>query len=175
MCSFAKTVPCFPKLKSIVNSRILKMHDSQLQAASLGVASIKLVLSAFASMNPNFYWPLTSEVPDLVLKCHVLLQVIVNAGLQGGVPWPKNSRRSICPICKSEKEDNYNLLLRCKAMRREFDLFCSKLFSLIETKATFEADVIINFLRSLNDHNKVFQLTGGLKLLFQCSMSISTA
>ena len=40
-------------------------------------------------------------------------------------------------------------------MRPEFDLFWSKLFSLIETNATFEADVIINFLRNLDDHNKI--------------------
>ena len=47
-------------------------------------------------------------------------------------------------------------------MRPEIDLFWSKLFSLIETKTTFEADVIINFLRNLDDHNKVLLLTGGL-------------
>ena len=33
-------------------------------------------------------------------------------------------------------------------MRPEFDLFWSKLFSLIETEATFDAEVIINFLRN---------------------------
>ena len=45
-------------------------------------------------------------------------------------------------------------------MRPEFDLFWSKLFSLIETNATFEADVIINFLRNLDDHNKILLFTG---------------
>ena len=65
------------------------------------------------------------------------------------------------------------MLLRCKAMRPEFDLFWSKLFSLIETKATFEADVIINFLRDLDDRNIVLLLAGGLKLLFQRSASVS--
>ena len=60
-----------------------------------------------------------------------------------------------------------------KALRPELDLFWSKLFSLIETKASFEADVIINFLRSLDDHNKVLLLTGGLKLPFQRSASVS--
>ena len=46
-------------------------------------------------------------------------------------------------------------------MRTEFDLVWSKLFSLIETKATFEAHVIINFLRNLDDQNKILLLTGG--------------
>ena len=63
--------------------------------------------------------------------------------------------KSICLICKSEEEENYHFLLRGKAVKPEFDLFWSKLFSLIETKATFEADVIINFLRNLDDHNEV--------------------
>ena len=99
----------------------------------------------------------------------------MNAGLQGRVPWSRNSCKSICPICKSEKEDNYNFVFRYKAMRPEFDMFWSKLFSLIESKATFQADVIINFLRNLNDHNKVLLFTGGLKLPFQRSTSVSIA
>ena len=74
-------------------------------------------------------------------------------------------------MCKSEEEDNYHFLLRCKALRPEIDLiFCSKLFSLIETKATIEADVIINLIRNLHDRNKVLLLTSGLKLpaLYKC-------
>ena len=51
-------------------------------------------------------------------------------------------------------------------MRPEFDLFWSKLFSLIETKATIE-DVIINFIRNLVDHNEVFLLTGRLLALYE--------
>ena len=76
---------------------------------------------------------------------------------------------------KSEEEDNYHFLFRCKTLRPEFDLFWSQLFSLIETKATFEADVIFNFLRNLDDHNKILLLTGGLKLPFQRSISVSIA
>ena len=82
---------------------------------------MKLVFSAFTSVNPSFYWSLTSDMPDLVPKRHTQLRVMVNAGLQDGVPWLRNSCKSICPICKSEEEDNYHFLLRCKAMRPEFD------------------------------------------------------
>ena len=116
-------------------------------------------------------------MPDLVPKRRTQLRVMVNAGLQGGVSWLRNSCKSICPICKSEEEDNYHFLLHCKAMRPEFDLFWSKLFSLIETKPTFEADVIINFLRNLDDHSKVqvLLLTGGIRLPFQRSISVSIA
>ena len=118
------------------------------------------------------------------LKNHILFNSWVHSTLanQGAgktiekplkkLPWNQQSScESICPICKSEKEDNYNFLLHCKAMTPEFDLFWSKLFSLIETKATFEADVIINFLRNIDEHNKVLLLTGGLKLPFQHSVS----
>ena len=152
--------PSYRKWKSIVNSRLFKMHDSQIQAVSLEVPNVKLVFSAFTSTNPSFYWSLTSEMPDVVPKRHTQLRVMVNAGLQGGVPWLRNSCQIICPICKSEDEDNYHFLLCCKAVRPEFDLFWSKLFSLIETNATFEADVIINFLRNVDDHNKILLFTG---------------
>ena len=120
-------------------------------------------------MNPNFYWTLTSKMPDLVSKRRTQLRVIVNADLQGGVPWFRNSCKSICSVCKSEEEDTYHFLLHCKAMRPEFDLFWSKLFSLIEAKGTFE--VINNFLRNLDNYNKILLLTGGLKLPFQSSMN----
>ena len=136
--------------------RHFRIHDSQLQAVSLEVPNVKLVFSAFTSMNPSFHRSLTFEMPDLLPKRRTQLRVMVNAGLQGGVPWLRNSCKSICPICKSEEEDNYHFLLCCKGMRPEFDLFWSKLFSLIQTKATFKADVIINFLRNLDNHSKVF-------------------
>ena len=97
------------------------------------------------------------------------------AGLQGGVPWLRNSWRSTCPICKPKKEDNYHFLLRCKALRTEFDLFWSKLFSFIETKEIFDADVIANFNRNVDDHHKVLLLTGGLRLPYQRFMSESIA
>ena len=114
-------------------------------------------------------------MPDLVSKRRIQLLVMVNAGLQGGVPWLRNRCKSIFLIWKSEEEDNYHFLLRCKAMRPEFDLVWSKVFSLIETKAPFEADIIINFLRNLDDHNNVLLLTVGLKLPFQRSTSVSIA
>ena len=98
---------------------------------------------------------------------------MVNAGLQGGVPWLRNSSKSICPICRSEEEDNYHFLLRCKAMRPEFDLFWSKLFSLVETKATFEADVIINFLRTLQSSTKYFEQASILKKSLFSSLPLS--
>ena len=167
--------PSYRKWKSIVNSRLLRMHDSQIQAVSLEVPNVKLLFSAFTGMNPSVYWSSTSEMPDLVPKRRTQLWVMVNAGLQNGVPWLRNSCKSICPICKSEEGDNYHFLLRCKAMRPEFDLFWSKLFSLIQTKVTFAANVIINFLRNLDDHSKVLLLTGGIRLPFQRSRRKSIA
>ena len=74
------------------------MNNSQLQALCLEVPYVKPVLSAFASMNPNFYWSSTSEMPDLVPKRRTQLRDMVNVGLQGGVPWLRNSCKSICPI-----------------------------------------------------------------------------
>ena len=67
------------------------MHDSQLQAVSLEVPNVKLAFSAFTSLNPSFYWSLTSEMPDLVPKRHTQLRVMVNADLQGGVQWLRNT------------------------------------------------------------------------------------
>ena len=45
--------PSYRKWKSIVSSRLFRMHDSQLQAVSVEMPNVKLMLSAFASMSPN--------------------------------------------------------------------------------------------------------------------------
>ena len=47
--------PSYRNWKSIVNSRLFKMNDLQLQAVSLKVRNVKLVPLSFAGMNPNFY------------------------------------------------------------------------------------------------------------------------
>ena len=132
-CKNSSLFPLYRKWKSIVNSRIFRMHDSPLQAVSLEVPNVKLVFSAFTGMNPSFYWSLSSEMPDLVPKRRTQLRVMVNAGLQGGVLWLRNSCKSICHICKSEEEDNYHFLLCCKAMSLNLTYFgqnCSSSFQL---------------------------------------------
>ena len=82
-------------------------------------------------------------MPDLVPKRRTQQ---VNAGLQGGVPWSRNSCKSICPICKFKEEDNYHLISFSVVKLWDLNLtyFGQKLFSLIETKAAFEVNVIIN-------------------------------
>ena len=113
-CALLENSSLFPsccKWKAIVNSRLFRIHDSRPEAVGLEVPNLKLVLSAFTSMNPNFYWFLTSEMPDLVPKRHTQLRVMGNSGMQGGIPWLGNSCKSIYPISQSEEEDNYNFLL----------------------------------------------------------------
>ena len=114
-------------------------------------------------------------MPDLVPKRRTQLRVMVNAGLQGGFPWLRNSCKSICPICKSEEEDNYHFLLRCKAMRPEFFTYfgqnCSHSFKL---KQHLKLMSSLIFLQSLMTTAK-YLLTGGLRLPFQRSISVSIA
>ena len=69
--------------------------------------NVKLVLSAFTSMNQNLYWSLTCEMADSVPMCHTQLRVLVNAGLQGGIPWLRNS-------CKSKSQALHGLAPKCK-------------------------------------------------------------
>ena len=57
-------------------------------------------------------------------------------------------------MCKYE-EDNYTT-----TMTPEFDLFWSKLFSLVETEATAEPNFMTNFIRNFDDLSKVLLLTG---------------
>ena len=159
--------PTYIKWKQIVNHRLFRAQDLEFSSVAFEKPAVKLVLTAFTNIKPIQYWSLTSKMPDLAVKFRTMLRVMVNAGLNGGIPWLVKSDKAVCPLCKDGVEDNYHFLLYCKIMMPEWDIFWTKLFSMIRTIATTESIVIVHFIKNLDDFCKVLLLTGGLKLPFQ--------
>ena len=118
-------------------------------------------------MHPLQILALTSINPDLVPKFQTQLRLLVNAGLQGGPPWLRGTRKDLCPLCKLGTEDNYHFLLKCKIMKPEWDKFWSKFFNTVYIRCEYEASIANGFINNLSHSSKVLLLTGSLVLPFQ--------
>ena len=77
----------YRKWKQIVNCRIFKFEREAFATLTLEKPIVDFTLSAFSSCTPCKFWELTSINPDLVPKFQTQLQLLVNAGLQGGPLW----------------------------------------------------------------------------------------
>ena len=109
----------YRKWKQIVNYRIFKFEREAFATLAPEKPIVDFTLSAFSSCTPCKFWALTSINPDLVPKFQTQLRLLVNAGLQGGPPWLRGTRKDLCPLCKLETEDNYHFLFKCKIMKPE--------------------------------------------------------
>ena len=88
-----------------------------------------LTVLIFQSPPPHSFWSITSSFPDLVPKFRNQVRLMGNHGLQGGIPWLKETDQAICPLCKSGNEDLTHFLLKCSALKDEWKLSRESLFS----------------------------------------------
>ena len=85
-------------------------------------------------------------------------------GLQGGIAWLKETDQAICPLCKSGTEDLTHFLLKCGALKGEWEFIWKNLFSKVEICCPNEAGTFKIFC--LNDDSKCRLLSGGLNIPF---------
>ena len=86
--------------------------------------------------------------------------------MQGGIPWLKETDQAICPLCKSGTEDLIHFLLKCSALKDEWEFFWESLFSKVEICCPHEAGTFKIFSVNLNDDSKCRLLLGGLNIPF---------
>ena len=87
-------------------------------------------------------------------------------GLQGGIPWLKETDQAICLLCKSGTENLTQFLLKSSALKDEWELFWESLFSKVESCRPHEAGTFKTFSVNLNDDLKSRLLLGGLNIPF---------
>ena len=87
-------------------------------------------------------------------------------GLQGGIPWLKETDQAICPLCKSGTEDLTHFLLKCSALKDEWKFFWESLFSKVGICCPHEAGTFKIFSVNHNDDSKCRLLLGGLNIPF---------
>ena len=87
-------------------------------------------------------------------------------GLNGSVPWLKDTEGALCFICKEDVENTYHFFLDCPQFKENFDSVWRNLQLKITRSNPTDGIQIANFIKNLNRQNKVMLLVGGLSLLF---------
>ena len=66
---------------------------------------------------------LADEYPDLVTRLHTQARLTGIFGLNGSVPWLKDTEGALCFICKEDLENAYHFCLDCLSLKRILTLF----------------------------------------------------
>ena len=157
----ADLFPPYSSWKRIVNEKVYKYDKEEL--LSYASESSNLTVSIFQSLPRHSFWSITSFFPDLVPKFRNQVRLMGSHGLQGGIPWLKETDQAICPLCKSGTEDLTHFLLKCSALKDEWEFFWESLFSKVEICCSHEAGTFKIFSVNLDD-SKCRLLLGGLNI-----------
>ena len=66
---------------------------------------MRVTQACFDDMPPHHFWSLADEYSDLVTRMHTQVRLMGNLGLNGSVPWLKDTEGTSCFICKEDIEN----------------------------------------------------------------------
>ena len=158
--------PSYSGWKRIVNSKLFATDRSRIDSMALNDTSPCTYSSILKNTAPAKFWSLSSLFPDLVPKFRTQIRLIGSFGLQGSVPWLKDSSEALCPLCKAEVEDNIHFFFKCNSLKNEWDTFWAKLFEKIEKVCASESSTFKLFASNPDQVTKLSSLVGGLELPF---------
>ena len=87
-------------------------------------------------------------------------------GLNGSVPWLKDTEGALSFICKEDLENTYHFFLDRSQFQGNFDYVWHKLQLKFTRSNPTDGIQIANLIKKLNRQNKVMLLVGGLSLSF---------
>ena len=87
-------------------------------------------------------------------------------GLNGSVPWLKDTEGALCFICKEYTGNTYHFFLDCPQFKENFVSVWRNLQLKVSRSNTTDGSQIVNFIKNLNRQNKVMLLVGSLSLPF---------
>ena len=94
----ADLFPSYSPRKRIINKKVQKYDKEKL--LSYASESRNLTVSIFQSLPPHSFWYITSSFPDIVPKFRNQVRLMGSHGLQGGIPWLKETDKAIFPCVK---------------------------------------------------------------------------
>ena len=159
----ADLFPSYSSCKRTVDKKVYKYDKEKL--LSYAFESSDLTVSVFQSL-PHSFGSITSSFPDLVPKFRNQVRLMGSHGLQGGISWLKETDQAIYPLCKSCTEDLTQFLLKCSALKDEWEFFWENLFFKVEICCPHETGTFKMFSINLNDNSKCKLFLGGLNILF---------
>ena len=90
-------------------------------------------------------------------------------GLNGGIPWLRNTEGTLCFICKQENDTLSHFLSVCTSFRRHFDALWANLVSKINNSNPTDGAPMSHFIMNPNQHYKTLLLLGCLPFPFVIS------
>ena len=86
-----------------------------------------------------------------------------NFGLNGGIPWITNTEGATCFVCKQGMEtvSVNHFLLECPGFKKNLDSLWDKLKTEARHLNPVDVDFFVDFITSLDQHNKILLLLGG--------------
>ena len=162
----SSTFPSYENWKRIVRDRIRVFEkDAWLQFCD-NHPDIHIIQTCFENLSPPDFWSLADEYPDLVTRLHTQARLMGGFGLNGSVPWLKDTEGALCFICKEDVENTCHFFLDCPQFKENFDSVWRNLQLKITRSNPTDGIQIANFIKNLNRQNKVMLLVGGLSLPF---------
>ena len=119
--------------------------------------------------SPRKFSSISEQFPDLVCCFHTQVRLMVSLGLNGGIPWLKNTEGTLCFICKQENETLSHFLFDCTTFRPHFDSLWANLISKINNSSPTDCAHMLHFIMNLSQHHNTLSLPGCLPLPFDIS------
>ena len=151
------------ELSEIGFESLKMMHDCNSVAVIQTFIIFKPVLKIYLL---QIFWSLADEYPDLVTRLHTQARLMGSFGLNGSVPWLKDTEVALCFICKEDVQNTYHYFLDCPQFKEKFDSVWRHLQLKITRSSPTDGIQIANFIKNLNRQNEVMLLAGGLSLPF---------
>ena len=125
------------------------------------------------NIHPDYFWSLANQYPDLVKCLHTQLRRMCNFGLNGGIPWLRDTDSANCYICKHTVDDNRHFIIDCPSFKNYFDLLWHKLEVQVHKSNPVDISLISTFVANLDQHSKMLLPLRGLPLSFD-QMTVHT-
>ena len=162
---YSSTFPSYENWKRIVRDRTRVFeNDAWLQFCD-SHPDIYITQTCFENISLPDFLSLADEYPDLVTRLHTQAR-LMGIGLNGSVPWLKDTEGALCFICKEDVENTYNFFLDCPQFKENFDSVWRNLQLKVTRSNPTDSIQITKFIKNLNRQNKVMLLVGSLFLAF---------
>ena len=116
--------------------------------------------------SPRKFWSISEQFLDLVCCLHIQVRLMGSLGL---IPWLRNTKGTLCFICKQENETLSHFLFACNSFRRHFDSLWANLVSKINNSNPTDGAHMSHFIMNRNQHHKTLLLLGCIPLPFDIS------
>ena len=161
--------PTYFKWKTIVYCKIREFEANARDTITTDHPDLYVAQACLEKTSPSKLWSISEQLPDLVCCLHTQVRLMGNLGLNGRIPWLRNTEGTLCFICKQENDTLGHFLFVCTSFRRHSDSLWANLITKINKCNPTDGDHMLHCIMNLNQHHKTLLPPGCLLLPFDIS------